>query len=192
MKVTQFLIIILVIAGCGKQNSEEKTATKTETYSIILKTESQEENSDASQIPGEIDTIAIQKLSEPLKALTAFYSAMGGTNCDGEFCDLTSALGLEKQGSELHKNLIKTYFPDDKVAETVVEQNCYLRPSGASSFSDYEYLTITDKADTVVVDYRLMVYNRGEVQWVEGPDVYVFKDKVFKKVKRNLWSHAEN
>jgi hypothetical protein len=73
-----------------------------------------------------------------------------------------------------------------------VEQNCYLRPSGASSFSDYEYLTITDIADTITVDYRLMVYNRGEVQWVEDPDVYIFKDNVLKKVKRNLWPHAEN
>jgi PKD repeat protein len=81
MKVIQFVFMILVIAGCGKHNSEEKTFFKPETYTIILKTESKEDGSNASQIPGEIDTIAIQKLRVPLKALAAFYSAMDGNLC---------------------------------------------------------------------------------------------------------------
>ncbi|MFM2290902.1 MAG: hypothetical protein RIS29_715, partial [Bacteroidota bacterium] len=63
--------------------------------------------------------------------------------------------------SDAHKNLIKKYFPDDKVAQAVLAQNCFLRPSGASSFSDFEYLTISQKGDTVEVNYKLMDYNRG-------------------------------
>ena len=102
-----------------------------------------------------------------IKALTAFYSAMGGSNCSREFCDLTTALELGKQGSDRHKNLIKTYFPNDKVAETVLKQDCYLRPSGASSFSDFEYLTLIDKGDSVYVNYRLMYYNSGEIIWFD-------------------------
>ena len=66
-----------------------------------------------------------------------------------------------------------------------------MRPSGASSFSDYEFLTITDKGDTVLVDYKLMYYNRGEIEWTEGPDIYMFKDNKFEKIKRNLWSFVE-
>ena len=144
-----------------------------------------------TEIPGEIDTTTIEKLNEPLKALTAFYSAMGGTMCSGEFCDLTTALGLEKQGSEKHKNLIKKYFPNDKVAEAVLKQNCYLRPSGASTFSDFEFLTIIDKGDIVIVEYNLMFYNREKIEWTKGPDKYLFKDNKFENLKRNLWTFAD-
>lgn len=177
--------------SCGKQKQQEEATQNPEIYKIVLKTKFPHKDSSTYQVPGKIDTTVVQKLSEPLKALTAFYSAMGGTLCDGEYCRLTSALDLGKQGSDLHKNLIKTYFPGDKVAETVIEQDCYLRPSGASSFSDFEFITITDKKDTVTVNYRLMNYNQGSVKWIEGPDIYVFKDSKFSKVKRNLWSFVE-
>ena len=132
-----------------------------------------------TEIPGQIDPTTIEKLNKPLKALTAFYSAMGGTMCTGEYCDLTTALGLGKQGSKRHKNLIKMYFPKDKVAEIVLKQDCYLRPSGASTFSDFEFHTIFDKGDTVMVDYNLMYYNSGEIMWTKGPDKYLFKNNKF-------------
>lgn len=141
--------------------------------------------------PGRLDTEVIAELDDPLRALAAFYAAMGGTNCDGENCELTTALGLGKQGSDKHKALISNYFPDDPVAATVVGQDCYLRPSGASTFSDFEYLTVTTKGDTIQVDYRLMLYNRGGVTYTEGPDIYLLKDNRFNKIQRNLWTHVE-
>ena len=111
-----------------------------------------------SEIPGEIKQSAIDKLDEPLKAIAAFYSAMGGSSCfqdttDTETCELTTALGLGNQGSEQHKALIKKWFPDDRVANQLLSQDCYLRPSGASTFSDYVYLSLTRHADTVVVSF---------------------------------------
>jgi len=208
MKIFIAILTIIQFASCGGQTKTKvenkmaistdqnsnaisvdtiKTITtrKTQTkiiYKIIIKTNS---------VPGDIDTTVTKKLTEPIRALTAFYATMGGTMCDGENCELTTALGLGKQGSDSHKNLIKKYFPKDKVAEAVLKQNCYLRPSGASSFSDFEFLTITDKGDTVLVDYKLMYYNRGEIEWTEGPDIYVFKDGIFEKIKRNLWTFAD-
>lgn len=151
-------------------------------YRLIHKTDT---------VPGRIDIETIAELDDPLRALAAFYAAMGGTNCDGENCELTTALGLGKQGSDKHKALITNYFPDDPVAATVVGQDCYLRPSGASTFSDFEYLTITAEEDTVKVNYRLMQYNRGGVTHTEGPDVYLLKDSRFSKLQRNLWTHVE-
>jgi len=194
----QILIIIIFSNGIGQTIKAEiktaynstdkkenvvlqKTTPKSE-YKIIIKTKS---------VPGYIDTTEIRKLNEPLKALTAFYAAMGGTMCDGENCKLTTALGLGKQGSHKHKALIKIYFPNDKVAETLLKQNCYLRPSGASTFSDFQYLTIIDFGDTIKVDYNLMYYNHGDIEWTEGPDIYLFKDNVFIKSKRNLWKHLD-
>lgn len=147
---------------------------------------------DNDSIPGNIDDGVASQLKKPIKALAAFYAAMGGSGCDGETCKLTTALGLGKQGSDEQKKLIQTYFPDDKVAKTVVAQDCYLRPSGASTFSDYDFLRIREYGDTVRVDYKLLQYNRGEENWTEGPDIYVLKDNVFKKVKRNLWAFADN
>lgn len=137
------------------------------------------------------DSAVIAQLDEPLKALAAFYAAMGGTDCNGENCGLTTALGLGKQGSPAHQNLIKKYFPEDKVAQTVLAQDCYLRPSGASTFSDFQSLKFTRSQDSVQVDYRLMTYNRGEITYTDGPDRYVFENGVFSKVSRNLWKFAD-
>jgi hypothetical protein len=199
MKLIATILISFLLTNCGQTTSKDKSVAKNDTYKIILRTEMSEPEKDsdtgelyATEIPGEIDSATIEKLNEPLKALTAFYSAMGGTMCSGDFCELTTALGLGKQGSDKHKNIIMKYFPNDKVAETVIKQNCYLRPSGASSFSDYEFLTIIDKRDTVLVDYKLMIYNRGEIEWIEGPDLYLFKNNKFEKLKRNLWTHSDN
>ena len=140
---------------------------KPQIYKIIIKTK---------DVPGDIDTNVIKKLSEPLKAVAAFYSAMGGTMCDGENCELTTALGLGKQGSEKHIELLKRYFSEDKVAKAAIAQDCYLRPSGASSFSDYQYLTISQTKDTVKVLYRLLIFSRGETSVIEGPDIYVLRN----------------
>ncbi|RZK40167.1 MAG: hypothetical protein EOO61_06695, partial [Hymenobacter sp.] len=190
MKTLIFLSAAVLLASCGgnpknKQDNDiigvadtvqsaDTTKTESAVYKIVVKT---------SSIPGDIDTLVTRNLSEPVKALTAFYAAMGGTMCDGETCKLTTALGLGKQGSDRHKELIKKYFPGDKVAETVVKQDCYLRPSGASTFSDFEYLTITGHGDTLTVDYSLMYYNHGSSKSTTGPDTYLFKDNIFKKLE---------
>src|SRR4026209_1872029 len=118
-------------------------------YKIIISTNS---------LPGDINFKQIRKLSEPLRAVSAFYSAMGGSYCSGDSCELTTALGLGKQGSDAHKKLILKYFPNDKVAKTVIKQNCYLRPSGASSFSEHGYLTLSVTKDTLKVYYSLSYY----------------------------------
>jgi hypothetical protein len=156
--------------------------SQTKTYRLIKKTNS---------IPGDIDTKEIKRLDEPLKALAAFYSAMGGTMCNGDSCELTTELGLGRQGSEQHQSLIRKYFPNDKAAKAVLAQDCYLRPSGASSFSDYEYLTISLSGDTARVSYTLAYYDRGESSFTKSTDIYLYKNKVFKTIRRKLWTSAD-
>lgn len=151
-------------------------------YKIIIRT---------NTLPGDINYKQIGKLEEPLKAISAFYSAMGGSYCNADSCELTTALGLGKQGSEAHKKLILKYFPDDKVAKTVIKQDCYLRPSGASTFSEYEYLTLSVIKDTVKVYYSLSYYNRGELSTTKGPDIYIRENNRFRMLKRNLWAWVD-
>ena len=141
MRQFQIILIIFPSASCNQTKTAKKNTVQNNIYEIILRTKISQPEIDSetgekytTQIPGKIDTATIKKLEEPLIALTAFYSAMGGTMCDGEHCKLTTALGLGKQGSDKHKNIIKKYFPEDKVAETLLKQDCYLRPSGASTF----------------------------------------------------------
>lgn len=86
--------------------------------------------------------------------------------CNGVNCDLTSNLSLGKQGSDKQK-----YFPGDKVAEVIVKQNCYQRPSGTSSFSEYRYITLTTDGDTVRVDYKVMYFGHGTESFNEGSDL---------------------
>lgn len=123
--------------------------------------------------------------------MAAFYAAMGRSNCDGVNCELTTALGLGDQGSDAHKALISKYFPGDAVAVAVLKQDCYLRPNTASTFSDFEYLTIADHGDTVRVEYNFMYFDHGEVTNTGGPDSYLFQDGTFKKLERQLWAHLE-
>lgn len=161
---------------------EPEPESRGHVYNLIRKT---------ADLPGIVDTAEIKRLSTPLKALAAFYSAMGGSGCTGETCELTSALGLGKQGSDEHKKLIQEYFPGDRVAETVLAQDCYQRPSGASSFSDFQFLSLFTSGDTVKVQYTLMNYDHGKTTWIKGPDIYLFQQNRFVKIKRNLWYWME-
>jgi hypothetical protein len=126
-----------------------------------------------------------------LKGLAALYSAMGGSDCIELHCELTSALGLGKQGSDAQKNLIKKYFPDDKVAKLLIGQDCYLSPSTSSSFSNFQFLSFTIFKDSIQVNYQLAVLDHGNVKNINGPDIYIFKNQVFINKKRVLYAWTD-
>lgn len=138
----------------------------------------------SQEIPGIIKSAALDSLEEPLRALAALYAATGGSDCDGENCALTTALKLGKQGSAAHKALIQNYFPTDTVAKLALAQDCYLRPSGASSFTDYAALSFGIQQDTVTVDYKLLHFNQGKTSWKQGPDKYIFHAGTFSRLNR--------
>jgi hypothetical protein len=138
-----------------------------------------------------IDKSVVVGLPDYLKGLAAFYSAMGGTDCIELQCDLTSALGLGKQGSDAQKNLIRKYFPEDKVAKLVIGQDCYVSPNGSSSFSDFHALSFTVTGEIIQVNYQLAVLEHGNVKNINGPDIYIFKNQVFKNKKRVLYAWTD-
>jgi hypothetical protein len=126
-----------------------------------------------------------------IRAMAALYSAMGGTDCLEQQCVLTTALGLGHQGSDAQKALIQKYFPDDKVAQLVLGQNCYLPPGSSSSFSNFLSLSIVVNRDSVTVNYRLAVYDHGNRKILPGPDLYLFTHHVFKNKKRVLYAWVD-
>jgi hypothetical protein len=138
-----------------------------------------------------IDKSVVVGLPAYLKGLAALYSAMGGTDCIELQCELTSALGLGKQGSDAQKNMIQKYFPEDKVAKLVIGQDCYLSPSGSSSFSDFQALSFTVTGDIILVNYQLVIIEHGHAKNINGPDIYIFKNQIFKNKKRVLYAWTD-
>jgi hypothetical protein len=141
-----------------------------------------------SKKTGKLNVKGIESLPPSLKGLAALYSAMGGTNCIDQQCELTTALGLGSQGSEAQKSLIKKYFPDDKAALLVIGQDCYLPPDSSSSFSNFVSLSFAVNGDQVTVNYELDVLNHGVIKKIKGPDIYEFKNQVYKNVRRVLYA----
>ncbi len=137
---------------------------------------------------GKVNIKLAGSLPANIKAMAALYSAMGGTDCLEQKCVLTTALGLGKQGSDDQEALIKRYFPEDKVAKLVLGQDCYLPPASSSSFSNFQSLSIFVNKDTIKVYYRLAVYDHGNMKVIQGPDIYLFKNQVFKNKQRVLYA----
>ena len=135
-----------------------------------------------------LNKTTITGLPNHLRGLAAFYSAMGGTDCKEQECELTTELDLGKQGSDAQKNLIRKYFPGDKVAQLVLGQDCYQSPSTSLSFSNFQSLSFVVKKDTIQVNYRLVILEHGNVKKISGPDIYLFRNQVFKNIKRVLYA----
>jgi hypothetical protein len=137
---------------------------------------------------GKLNLPVIQNLPPNLRAMAAFYSAMGGTGCIDLTCGLTTALGLGNQGSDAQKSLIEKYFPNDHAATLVISQDCYLPPSSASTFSNFVTLDFIVNGESIQVNYQLNVYEHGQLKIIRGPDVYTYKNHVFKNSRRVLYA----
>jgi hypothetical protein len=137
---------------------------------------------------GKVNRNLVAGLPLNLKAMAALYGAMGGTDCLDQECLLTNALGLGKQGSDKQKNLIKKYFPDDKVAMLMLEQDCYLQPASSSSFSNFLSLSFIVNGNAIQVNYQLAVYDHGNMKIIQGPDSYVYNNQTYKNTKRVLYA----
>jgi hypothetical protein len=164
-----FLCICAIVSHCEAQK----------TYAVISKKTAQ------------VNPAVINQLPPNLKALAAYYSAIGGTQCRQQACRLTTALGLGNQGSPQQITLIQKYFPDDKVAKMICGQNCYLPPDSSAAYSNFVYLTFVISGENIKVNYQLAVYDRGHTKMISGPDTYTFQNQVFKEKKRVLYSWVD-
>ena len=177
------IIVFIILLFSSSIYAQTKQANKAIKYVLIKATKT---------IPGDINQSVINSLNEPLKAIAAYYSALGGSNCQQdsnsvETCELTSALKLGTQGSGKHKALLKKWFCNDSKATKLVEQNCYLAPSGAIFFSDYIYLYLIKEGNLVTAYYSMMLYERGKIKYLKGPDKILIQAHTLKFLKRSRW-----
>lgn len=204
-------VLSLFLFSCNKSDKTTESINKvTDSLSTVTKTDSiptkptapenipiKEVNEKftlikkSKQTPGDINKADIDKLSEPLKAIAALYSGLGGSNCSGENCELTTALGLGKQGSQAQKDLVKKWFSNNKAADQLITQEFYQSPNTASNFSDYEYLTFEQNGDTITVNYNLLIYNHGQSTSIKGPDKYIIKGNIIETINRNIWKDVK-
>jgi hypothetical protein len=127
----------------------------------------------------------IDRLSEPLRALCAYYSAYSGSDCDREGkCTLTTALGLGKQGSDEHKKVLLKWFPTDSNVQRMIDNNCFVGISGANFFCEYNYLRFEQRKDTVIINYRINCWDRGSGPQYKGYDAVILKDDQILFLKR--------
>jgi len=173
-------VLFLVIAFLVFTFSVAAQGSRVQKYIIIKKT---------SVTPGTINQEAVNKLDEPLRAIAAYYSSMEGSNCDGERCELTMALGLGKQGSDAHISLLKKWFQNDAAAKQLIAQRCYQSPNSASNFSDFVYLTLERDGNVVSVKYKVFFYSHGEESYVTSTDdrLLISKGNIT-VVKRRIWN----
>ncbi|GEN76747.1 hypothetical protein CHA01nite_24870 [Chryseobacterium hagamense] len=198
-----FAICIVMIFLCSKKDRPEKAVshysdsitmtppekdhTPVEETEELAKTETYRLITGSQDTPGKINADDIAKLTEPLKAIAALYSGLGGSGCEEDSCGLTAALGLGKQGSQAQKNLVRKWFRKDAAAEQLIKQDFYQAPNSSSDFSDFRSLAFRQKGDTVTVDYNLMTYSHGETGYIMGPDRFVIKGNTIKTLHRNIW-----
>ncbi len=133
---------------------------------------------------GNINKAAIKNFSEPMQAIVAYYAALAGSNCDGITCGLTTALGLGNQGSDAHKAIIQKYFKGDKTAESLIINNCYLPPTTASFYTNYEYLRFLIEGSKVIIQYRVKIKNKEVVRYVESDNDEIWIEPNVLKVKK--------
>jgi len=135
-------------------------------------------------VSGVVNNAVIKNFGEPMKAIVAYYAAIAGSNCDGNTCGLTTALGLGNQGSDAHIQLLQKYFKGDKTADLLINQKCYLPPNTASVFNDYTFLRFLIENNKVIIQYRVVVYNRGVIRYMESDNDEIWIEPTGLKVKK--------
>jgi hypothetical protein len=104
-------------------------------------------------------------LTENLRAILAVYSLQAGTDCNGEKCILTSALGLGAQCSDGHISLILSHFETgipnfnsrrgaaivSRPDAEAVRKLCYDVPNTATSQKLWEVIRVTRNEEEVLI-----------------------------------------
>jgi len=132
----------------------------------------------------------IDKLSEPLRGLAAYYTCR--IQCDCEFCDtaghvicgLTSALGLGQQGSDKQLAMLKKWFPNDDNVRSAIKNNCSVGSPEGSDFLEYTFLSFNVRNDTVIVNAEYIHYSHGNTSMLYQKNIAVIKGNRIVFIKR--------
>jgi hypothetical protein len=163
------------------------TSNKKEHYKLIVREKVYIPDFKMKKYMAKVNEKDVRKLNEPLRALAAFYSALSSSSCksvsDGQECDLTLALGLGKQGSTEHKDILRKWISPNFVLDVTLKQDCLLRPESSSHFNSYSFLEFIATQDTVKIYYRVVYFDAGNGSSHIYHDVAVIKNNKIDFIK---------
>jgi hypothetical protein len=143
---------------------------------------------------GKVNADFITKADEPTKAIIALISSYAGTDCWWEndkpnedytnlSCQLTTALGLGLQCSDMHKKLMKKWFAGNKEILEIID-NCYLIPYTATSQKILDRLKLTIDGNRVTAEFKILLVNvrEGTSERVSGKDIFEVNEQSIKVI----------
>jgi hypothetical protein len=133
------------------------------------------------------DKAFIATTSEAEKAILAYYSASVNAGCDTEGnCKLTEALGLGKQGSQAHKDLLLKWFKKDKNVEEMTKKNCPITLQGDAKHKFLDNLQLRRNGNEIDVHflYKFMTSDKEGMQ--EGEDSFEVDNGVIRPILHKI------
>ncbi len=128
----------------------------------------------------QVNDSLIRTLSEPEKAILAYYSVRAGSDCkirNGQvFCKLSDALLLD-QCSREHAKLILKYFEGEKeITEDIGK--CYKRPKDAMIGQEFHKIELEPGEDEYRVHYLIKGFDfKQNLFWkIDGVGRFKMKD----------------
>ena len=181
---------MLTYSNCRQSNPKNDLGLKNSIHKVIPESDFPKFDTGNDPVivvrPTEVDTLELARLSDPLKAIAIYYLTISRMLCDEKIGTLTIGLEPGHQVSENEKILMEKYLPKDSIVDVINNAQSSFFPYSDARISNFEYLTIINREDTIVVDYSLQFVNDTDC-YVKGPDFYLLKENKFKAIKRNTF-----
>ncbi len=184
----KYILILLFFFQANASNAQVQKVQDTK-YVLIRLVEKFDGNKEPYET-GEPNKDDINKLSEPLRGLAAYYTFNIQCDCDyydttgNVTCGLTIALGLGRQGSDKQVAMLKKWFPNDDDAKWAIDNNCSVGVPGSSDFLEYQSLIFTVRHDTVTVTEDYIHYSHGDIDTLTQTNKAVIKDDKITFIKK--------
>lgn len=148
---------------------------------VLIKPIKKYDGNNRPYITTEVIQKTVDRLNEPLRALTAYYACGIQSNCEyfdttgAVICQLNAALGLGKQGSDQHIALLQKWFPGNKEVQSIIDDHCWVGLPGSSNFLEYRHLSFSHHLDTVTIRYSYIIYSHGNITNISKREVACIK-----------------
>lgn len=128
---------------------------------------------DAASNDYQADKAFLATLPEPEKAILAYYAASANAGCDLQGnCKLTEALGLGKQGSKEHQDLLTKWFKKDKKVEDFIKKKFAVTQQGDPQHKLIDNLQLRRESNEVDVRFLYKFITKDREGMQEGEDAY--------------------
>jgi hypothetical protein len=175
IRIITIIWIMLTYSNCRQSNPKNDLGLKNSIHKVIPESDFPKFDTGNDPVivvrPTEVDTLELARLSDPLKAIAIYYLTISRMLCDEKTGILTIGLEPGHQVSKNEKILMKKYLPKDSIVDIINNAQSSFFPYSAARITNFEYLTIINCEDTIIVDYSLQFANDTDC-YVKGPDYF--------------------